>query len=215
MIAPKRRSTMKSILLAGALLLHVSAASAQPIQYLSSSSGYMLHRNGNTAVTANWSGQAPINGFSGYGAVRMDGLCLTGRNGNQPLQWETCKSADKAQVWGYSNGRLNNELGWCADVEGNRGGAGVRVLAWRCSGASNQTWKVHRLVPAAEVLSRVSNAEMRRSIETQLKNAVPGQAMKLTQDQLRSIPRDALIGLDGATLISAGGLGFVSSGSTK
>jgi len=186
---------------------------AQAILYLSSGAGYMLHRSGNTAVTANWRGQAPISGFAGYGAIRMDNQCLTGKSGNQPLQWETCRRGDKAQTWGYSNGRLNNELGWCADVEGNRNGAGVRVMAWSCSGASNQRWKAHRPVSLQSVLAQVRDPSTRQAIEAGARSARPGQPLPLTPAQQQQLPASliqatggSLIGLDGATLISAGGL---------
>lgn len=204
---------MKNSLLAGLLVSCTALAQAQSIVYLSSSSGYMLHRNGNTAVTADWRGQAPISGYSGYGAIRMDNLCLTGRNGNQPLSWESCRQGDKSQTWGYRNGRLNNELGWCADVEGNRRGAGVRVMAWSCSGAVNQTWKVHRPVSLSSVLPQVRDPAARQAIENSARSARPGQPLPLTPAQLQQLPPGliqatggSLIGLDGATLIGAGGL---------
>ena len=203
---------------AGGNLLAQSAVN-QDIGYLSSSSGYMLHRSGNLAVTANWSGQRPINGFRGYGPIMMDGLCLTGRNGNQPLTWENCSRNDKAQIWGFNGGRLNNELGWCADVEGNRGGAGVRVLAWKCSGATNQRWKAHRVISGGNVLSRIGDPSTRAAVDSFLRSSGPGQTLRLNSSQARNLPASligldgaTLIGLDGATLISAGGMNLISAG---
>ncbi len=106
-------------LLATAIAI-TAPAYAQSVGYISSSSGYMLHMSGSTAVTANWSGQAPISGFTGYGQIKMNGRCLTGKNGNQPLTWEGCNSSERAQKWSLQNRTLRNEGGWCADVEGGR-----------------------------------------------------------------------------------------------
>lgn len=202
-----------------ALLLGTQSLLAQEIAYLSSASGYMLHQSGNIAVMAIWNGQRPITGFSGYGQIRMNDRCLAGRNGGQPLTWEGCARGDRAQIWGFSNGRLNNELGWCADVEGNRGGSGVRVLAWQCSGAINQRWKRHDVVSGAQVVSRIREPNTRAQVDNFARTAQPGQALRLSAAQASQLPAEligldgaTLIGLDGATLISAGGQNFVAKG---
>ena len=204
---------------AAAFLFGAQGLLAQEIAYLSSASGYMLHQSGNVAVTANWNGQRPISGFSGYGQIRMNDRCLAGRNGGQPLTWEGCARGDRAQVWGFSNGRLNNELGWCADVEGNRSGAGVRVLAWQCSGAINQRWKRHDVVSASNIVNGIRDANTRTVVDNFARTAQPGQTLRLTGAQASQLPAGligldgaSLIGLDGASLISAGGLGFVAKG---
>lgn len=82
-----------------------SAVSAQEIMYIASTTGYMLYRNGSQAVTANWQGQAPIRGFTGYGLISQDGYCLTRRTGYSPLSWEYCNSSDRAQRWGLATVR--------------------------------------------------------------------------------------------------------------
>eukprot|EP01031_Cornospumella_fuschlensis_P049026 gene49026-60016_t len=96
-------SPIRVIALAAAAFAMAAPAAAQSIAYISSASGYMLHMSGNTAVTANWSGQSPISGFTGYGQIQMNGRCLTGRNGNQPLTWEGCNGSDRSQKWSLQN----------------------------------------------------------------------------------------------------------------
>jgi hypothetical protein len=193
------------------LLLGAQGLLAQEIAYISSASGYMLHQSGNIAVTAAWNGQRPITGFSGYGQININGSCLTGRTGGQPLTWERCSRGDRAQVWGYSNGRLNNELGWCADVEGNRAGANVRILAWQCSNAVNQRWKRHDLVSRSNAVNGIRDPNLRTAVDNFIATSQPGQMMPLTGAQASQLPSN-LIGLDGASLISAGGLGLISAG---
>ena len=186
---------------------------AQEIPYISSSSGYMLNASGGGAVTADWKGQAPIQGFTGYGQVKTNGSCLTGRDGQQQLRWESCKSGDKAQIWALSNGRLNNELGWCADVEGNRSGPGVRVLAWKCSGAINQQWSGAKTVSANDYLNKIQDRSVRDALSAKIRSANPGSRIQLTDKESsaliaagglnlmsKSSGSGSLIGLDGANL---------------
>lgn len=190
-----------------AVLLGLSSASAisADIGYISTSSGFMVHDVGGTAVTAAWAGQAPIAGFSGYGPVRVNGRCLTGTGqAGQPLRWENCRQGEKSQIWALSNRRLNNELGWCADVEGNRQGAGVRLVAWKCSGAVNQQFKAHHLEPAQAAANRIADPRVRQTFMQTAQSARPGALISLSTGRL--------IGQDGATLIAAGGMNMIAAG---
>ena len=188
-----------------------AVAHASGIGYISSSSGYVLHMSGSTAVTADWKGQAPIQGFSGYGQIKMDGRCLTGRNGNQPLTWEGCGN-DAAQRWKLSGGQLNNEGGWCADVEGARGGAGVRVLAWKCSGSSNQKWRSHPIVSAQTAAARISDPNVKNTFLSNASRASAGQLISTRTGQLVAAGGGNLIGNDGSTMVAAGGGNMVAAG---
>ena len=195
-------------------------AAAQNIGYISSASGFMLYRSGNIAITANWQGQKPITNFSGYGSITMDRLCLTGARGQQPLTWAKCVKGSQAQTWKYSNGKLNNEFGWCADVEGNRTSAGARVLAWKCHNESNQRWKAHRVVSGASTLKKVRSPVTRKKINDFLNASKPGQTLILEKSDIVDLKDSGLIGLDGASiigldgasLISAGGMNLISAG---
>lgn len=183
-----------------------SAAMSADIAYISSASGYVVHDAGGTAVTANWAGQAPISGFSGYGAIRVNGRCLTAPGpAGQPVRWEGCRQGDKSQIWALSDRRLNNELGWCADVEGNRQGAGVRLVAWNCSGAVNQRFTAHRVVSAQSVAARIPDPGVRQKFLQTAQTARPGAII--------STATGGLVGLDAGTLTSAGGQNMVSTGS--
>lgn len=199
-----------------AVLLSVQDTRAQnAIMYLSSSTGFVLHRSGNSAVVSQWQGQKPIQQFTGYGQIKMDGFCLTGNTGNKALTWETCRANDPGQRWGFERGRLRNERGWCADLQGGRSGANVPVLAWNCSGAGNQVWKAHYPVACGNIVASIPDPATRQQLETKMKAAVPGQRIPLTPSEKKSLEGVGaadLIGLDGATLISAGGMNLISAG---
>jgi hypothetical protein len=200
--------------LAGSLIFTAVSWSVQEvraqnaIQYLSSSTGYVLHRSGsNSATVVPWQGQKPITQFTGYGQIAMDGSCLTGATGNRALTWEGCRNTDPAQRWGFQGGRLRNERGWCADLEGGRSGPNVTVLAWNCSGAANQVWKAHYAVSASNVLPKVADAVLRQQLTAKIATAPAGQRIVLTPAEvaaLRSAGAANIIGLDGATMVSAG-----------
>jgi hypothetical protein len=197
---------------AAALALASFAASAADIAYISSASGYLLHNSGGTAVTAPWNGQGVVHGFNGYGAIRVDGQCLTGRAANQPLRWEACRGGDKSQVWSLSGRKLNNELGFCADVEGNRNGAGVRVLAWSCSGAANQQWKAHGLQPATAVAMQISDPSLREQFIRNAKAASPGTIISIATGRVVAPGGGNVIAPGGGNVIAAGGGNVVAAG---
>ncbi|MFM7545178.1 MAG: ricin-type beta-trefoil lectin domain protein [Synechococcales cyanobacterium] len=190
----------------------LDARAQNAIGYLSSSTGFVLHRSGNTAVVSQWQVQKPIEGFTGYGQIKMDGFCLTGNTGNRPLTWETCWTNDPGQRWAFDNGRLRNERGWCADLEGGRRGANVPVVAWNCSGAGNQVWKAHYPVNLRSTIARIPDPLMRQQVNRKLIAAPPGTQVIFTVSEKKALESVGLIRLDGASLISAGGLGVISLG---
>lgn len=194
-----------------ALAALAGAAQAQ-IAYISSASGYMLNASGSTAVTADWRGQPPIQGFGGYGNIQMGGRCLTGRTGGQPLTWEGCNGADKAQRWALGGGKLNNELGWCADVEGNRGGAGVRVLAWQCGGQVNQRWRSHRALTVQQAAAGIANPAARAAFERNAASAPPGSVISGATGQIVGAGAGNIVGAGAGNLVSIGGGNVVAAG---
>lgn len=183
-------------------------AQAREIAHISSSSGFVLDDSGGAAVTAAWRGQRALSGFSGYGQVRLNNRCLsTNGPAGQQLRWDTCRSGDKAQVWALNNKQLNNELGWCADVEGNRQGAGVRVLAWQCSRAINQQFKAHEVESIQAVASRIADPNVRQAFTQTAQSARPGSVISLQNGRL--------IGMDGATLVTDRAAGVIVGNSSK
>jgi hypothetical protein len=100
--------------------------------------------------------------------------------------------------------QLNNELGWCADVEGNRNGANVRVVACRQPAPVNQQFKAHQLESAQSAASRIADPGVRAAFLQAAQTARPGAVI--------STQTGRLIGQDGATLIAAGGQNMVSAG---
>ena len=198
-MATRLCALMAPILLGAASL----AAQANEIAHISTSSGYVLDNSGGAAVTADWKGQSPISGFTGYGQVRHNSQCLTGNGpAGQQLRWDTCRSGDKSQIWALDRSQLNNELGWCADVEGNRGGAGVRVLAWQCSRAVNQQFKAHRVESLQSAANRISDPAVRQAFIQTAESAKPGSVVSLKTGRL--------IKPGGGELIGAGAWNVVS-----
>ncbi len=199
-------------LAAAALALTSLAAAANNVAYISSASGYLLHNSGGNAVTANWQGQSPLQGFSGYGPIHLNGQCLSGKDGNQPLRWEGCRSGDKAQVWKLSGGRLNNELGWCADVEGGRGGAGARVLAWNCHGGANQQWRSHASVSAQSLASNIRDSAVRNTFLDTVRSAPAGSVISTQTGRVVAAGGANAVAAGGANVVSAGGGNVVAAG---
>ncbi|MFZ2220757.1 MAG: ricin-type beta-trefoil lectin domain protein [Rhodoferax sp.] len=198
--------------LAAALVLATGAAAANNVAYISSSSGYMLHNSAGNAVTADWRGQAPLQGFSGYGQIQLSGQCLTGRSSGQPLRWEGCVSGEKAQIWKLSGSRLNNEINLCADVEGGRGGAGVRVLAWQCKGGSNQYWRAHTAVTVESVANGISNTTVRNTFLNTARSASPGTVISTQTGQVVAAGGANAVAAGGANVVAAGGGNVVAAG---
>jgi len=207
-----KASMLRSAAAAASLALAGLSAQAADIVYISSASGYLLHNSGGAAVTAPWNGQAVVQGFSGYGQVRIGGQCLTGRSPNQQLRWEGCKDGDKSQRWSLANRKLNNELGFCADVEGNRSGAGVRVLAWNCSGASNQQWKAHHRETAQSYAMRINDPAVRAEFIKNAQAASPGTIISIANGRVIAPGGGNVIAPGGANVVSAGGGNVVSAG---
>ncbi len=162
-------------------------------------------------MTAEWRGQAPIQGFSGYGPIQLNGRCLTGRASGQPLGWEACNN-DKSQKWSLSGGKLNNEGGWCADVEGNRAGANVRVIAYKCTGAPNQKWKAHMAESAQSVAGKISNAAVKQAFLQTAQSAAPGSVISLSTGKIISGGAGNIISGGAGNIISGGAGNVISAG---
>lgn len=197
---------------AAALALACTAMAARAdIAYIVTWRGHMLHMSGNTAVTADWRGQPPIQGFSGYGRIQMNGRCLTGRQQRQPLTWEGC-SNDKAQVWKLAGGQLNNELGHCADVEGMNMGANARVIAWSCSRGPNQKFTANHSRPAQQVAARISNPAVRDRFLATARSAAPGTLISTSTGQAVAPGGGNVISTGGGNVIAVGGGNVISTG---
>jgi hypothetical protein len=192
------------------LALAASAASAGEIGYISSAGGYMLHGSGG-AELADWRGQAPI-AFSGYGQIRQGSQCLTGSTGGQQLRWEACRNGDKGQVWALNGAKLNNELGWCADVERGRQAAGTRVLAYQCNGGSNQQWRGLPVQPAQAFAARIADPALRAKFLATVNSVAPGTMVSTATGQVVASGGANAVAAGGANVIAAGGANVVASG---
>jgi hypothetical protein len=185
-------------------------AVAGDISYIASSGGYMLHGSGG-AVLADWRGQAPIT-FSGYGQIRQGGQCLTGSTGGQQLRWDACRGGDKGQIWALNGSKLNNELGWCADVERGAQAAGTRVLAYQCNGGDNQKWRGLAAQPAQALASRIANPAIRSQFLATANSARPGTLISLATGQVVAAGGANVVAAGGANVVAAGGGNVVAAG---
>ena len=79
--------------------------------------------------------------FGTSGQLQVMCRCLGAAGGEgTALAATPCRSAP-AQRWTLrSDGRLQNDQGFCADVKAN-GGQGAQVIAWRCHNGANQRWR--------------------------------------------------------------------------
>jgi hypothetical protein len=186
------------------------AAVAGDIAYISSAGGYMLHGSSG-AVLADWRGQAPLV-FSGYGQIRQGGQCLTGSTGGQQLRWDACRGGDKGQIWALNGSKLNNELGWCADVERGRQAAGTHVLAYQCNGGGNQQWHGHPSRSAQSVAAGIADPATRAKFLAAANSARPGTPISLATGQVIAAGGDNVVAPGGANVIAAGGGNVVASG---
>ncbi|TFW13761.1 hypothetical protein E4L96_19305 [Massilia arenosa] len=185
-------------------------AAAADIAYISSSGGYLLHGSGG-AVLADWRGQAPI-AFSGYGQIKQGSQCLTGATGGKQLRWDGCRIGDKGQIWALHGTKLNNELGWCADVERGNQAAGTRVLAWQCNGGSNQQWRGLGLRPAQSVAAGISNPALRAKFLAAVNGASPGQVISMASGQVVAAGGANAVAAGGANAVAAGGANVIAAG---
>ena len=121
-----------------------ATAQASDINFISSvHSGHLLGNSGGVGAAVPWGPQHALQGFSGSGQIQSRGQCLTGKQSGQPLRWEGCRSGDKSQAWALRGAKLSNEIGFCADLEGENRAANARLVAWSCTGRSNQQWRAH------------------------------------------------------------------------
>ena len=194
-------------LAAGVIAVGANSASAQ-IAYISTSGGYMVHNGGGNAVTADWRGQAPLS-FGGYGELKLNGQCLTQHNEGQALKWEGCRN-DKSQKWSLNGGRLNNEGGWCADVQGNRSGAGVPVIAWKCTGAVNQQFKGHRIQSAASL--NIPNPQIKAKVVQLAQSVAPGTVISTATGGIVASGAGNIVASGAGNVVAAGAGNIVASG---
>ena len=153
----------------------MAAGGAQAaVGYIATPGGLLLQASGEDAVLAPWNRQSPIQGFSGYGRIHLEGRCLTGRGEGMPLRWEGCRLGDKAQVWKLIGERLSNELEQCADVE-----TAGRVQAQPCTGEPGQRWKGLHTEAAEDVARGIADPLVRRVFLRSVASAPAGGLVSL------------------------------------
>lgn len=162
--------------------------------------GLCIQISGSGAVTAKCTATgAQQFAFSGYGVIQHGGKCLTGTGDTKQLFLAPCKSGNKDQKWGFQkNGQLNNEGGWCADIERESKNSGARVISYKCKGSTNQKWRL------GEVLAAKSIKGMPPATVASLQRAQPGQVVDLKSGKL--------IGQDGGSIVASGGGNIVAAG---
>lgn len=196
-----------------ALLAACATAHANGINFISSvHSGHLLGNSGGVGAAVAWNPQHAVQGFGGYGQINSRGQCLTGRQSGQPLRWEGCRGGDKSQVWALRGAKLSNEMGFCADVEGGNRAAGARLVAWSCSGATNQQWRAHGAAqPAASLQAKVP-AGARAEFVRNAQSAAPGSVISLATGKVVAAGGGNVVAAGGLNVIAAGGGNVVAAG---
>lgn len=134
-----------------------------------------------------------------YGELMVGGLCVSTTGGaGSAIVAGPCTGA-RGQKWTITGGgALQNEEGWCADVE-RGGGQGSRVIAWQCSGATNQRWGLARFMSASQAASQ---GLLSSSAVGALGSARPGIAFS----------SNGAVAAGGANVVAAGGGNVVAAG---
>lgn len=205
-MAAKSSSRLKYLALTGGIGLLASLPAAADLYVSAHVPGLCLGKSGGNAALERCSPQSDL-GFSGYGQIRRDGMCLStqheGDAAKSPrgyqLVWESCANAPRQQ-WGFKDsgrwrGALNNEEGWCANIRGAARNEGASIIAWTCEGGTNEKWQ-----PGTWKSNFFTSGTQAR---------YKGQI--LTLDQLAS---DALSrpGMTGANVVAHGGMNVVAMG---
>lgn len=164
------------------LLAAWCSAAVAGVGYVASGAGLVLQSAAGGAVMAAWRGQAPIQGFSGYGPVYWNGLCLTGRNAGEPLRWEGCRIGDRAQIWKLAGEHFSNELDHCARREHE--GEQARVLAAACGGDPAQRWKAWSSAPAQAAAATIADRSIRTEFLRTVATVPAGSVISLASGRL-------------------------------
>ncbi|MDQ6621180.1 MAG: ricin-type beta-trefoil lectin domain protein [Pseudomonadota bacterium] len=141
-----------------------------------------LGDSGGTAVLGSCSDS--IADFTGYGQIKSHDRCLTSHGKGAALTWASCGNTP-TQRWGLQgNGQLNNESGWCADVERQGTAQGTHVIAYDCPRAgsappNNQKWRASTVSTQAPLASITNRVPTLGDVELQLK--IGGNKMTLAQ----------------------------------
>lgn len=190
-----------------------ATAQASDINFISSvHSGHLLGNSGGVGAAVPWGPQHALQGFSGSGQIQSRGQCLTGKQSGQPLRWEGCRSGDKSQAWALRGAKLSNEMGFCADLEGENRAANARLVAWSCTGRSNQQWRAHGPAqPAASVLAQVPTAA-RAEFTRNSQSAPAGSIISLATGKVVAAGGGNVVAAGGGNVVAAGGGNVVAAG---
>ncbi|MFT3809953.1 MAG: ricin-type beta-trefoil lectin domain protein [Micropepsaceae bacterium] len=107
--------------------------------------------------------------------MRVGQQCIEAGREGQTLFLAACRNR-QSQTWNYSSdGQIRNGNGLCIDVNNGDTAAGTTVIAYRCTGQTNQRWA--RFDPAEAVAANadVTTATLRPEI-------APDKCLDLTPD---------------------------------
>jgi len=179
----------------------LAGAAHAAVGYIATPGGLLLQAHGDDVVLAPWNRQSPIQGFSGYGRIHLEGRCLTGRGEGALLRWEGCRLGDKAQVWKLIGERLSNELEHCADLESSG-----RVQAQACTGEASQRWKGLHTEAADDVARGIADPLVRRVFLRTISAAPAGALVSLAtglavQAVVAGVAGGVVVHLGGGTVV--------------
>lgn len=187
------------------LLLLVAFTSApavsQEILYLASSDGRFLQMQKDAAIMSDKDG-ARLASFSGYGAIRSAGKCLTSSGVGDPLRWSKCAQADSNQTWRWQSARLQSLTGVCAEYLPGTGSDRSVLIGSACSNSANQRWMRYVGASLINALREVEDQNIRQAIESFIKTSKAGQALRLSDEKASRLPPGLILWEQ--SLISAG-----------
>lgn len=186
------------------LVLYMGSAQADLFGSRHGSGNLCMQNNGGSLGIALCSSQAGQQfQFSGYGAIQQGGACLEASREGSALALKPCNNA-KNQKWGMrSDGQLNNEQGWCADIKGASRNAGAAVIAWKCNGQSNQKWVRAQLRPLSSLPA---------AAQVQVRNAPVGSGFRVSGGNVIASGAANVIASGAGNVIAAGGGNIIASG---
>ena len=143
MMKPLKSALAALAALAG-LALFAPTASAEALEP-GNARGMCLDFASGRGVLSRCTGDAPQDldiPKRGANFIRVGRYCVAAASQGAQLYATNCRNRAE-QYWTYSqNGTLVNGSGLCADVEGGSRYEGARVIAYNCSGKSNQRFDV-------------------------------------------------------------------------
>jgi hypothetical protein len=203
-----RENLMKSIVLvpifaAALIVAGVAPAAAENLVIGSYYAGLCMQGAGAVTTAQCNGGGGQVFQFSGYGPISQGGRCLQGTGRGNPVTLQPCNNTAD-QKWAFNGQQLNNEGGWCADIERESKSPGARVIAYNCKNSVNQHWRKGVIVSGPQVgLSASATTALQR------RPPQPGSVVDMRTGNIIAAGGGNVIAQGGGNIIAAGGGNFI------